>query len=106
MIAVIIALLAAAVVGYHVYLSLQLPGEARVFFSLLPIIGDAVKLGQDPVRLFSAYRQRAGEVFGMVVMGQRMFFLTEPESFKVVLRADKSKVIALLDQPCLAEQLG
>jgi hypothetical protein len=92
MIAAVIALIAAAVVGYHVYLSLQLPGEARVFFSALPVVGDALQLGKDPLRLFAAYRAKAGEIFGMVVMGQRMFFLTEPESFKVVLRADKTKV--------------
>lgn len=95
MIVAVLAVVAVAVLGYHAYLSLQLPGEAPVFFSAVPVVGDAITLGNDPMGLFARYRAKAAEIFGIVVMGQRMFFLTEPESFKVLFRADKSKVFLL-----------
>nr|KAG5706811.1 hypothetical protein BaRGS_004146 [Batillaria attramentaria] len=56
----------------------------------LPWIGCAVEFGKEPVYFIDAKRKevRVGPVFTLVVAGERMTFLTEPEDFAVFFQSE------------------
>mmetsp|Transcript_27174 Transcript_27174/g.45891 ORF Transcript_27174/g.45891 Transcript_27174/m.45891 type:complete len:371 (-) Transcript_27174:2269-3381(-) len=101
---------AAAVAAYHCYLLAHFPGEARMEWSFVPILGHALAFGEDPigtVQKLSRQSQQgcpvastAGqdecpakptqpplkEVVGVLLAGQRIFLVNDPASFKVVFK--------------------
>lgn len=100
-----IALAGAAGVGvlyvganlYHWYLSHHRKGEcpilpaSKVFSAsgMVPLIGYAVELGISPIELLQSCRDRAGDIFGMIVAGNRMFIITDPHSHDLILKSNK-----------------
>lgn len=75
--------------AYHWWKSSQRKGEAPVDWSWLPLLGHALEMGKRPTELMKKCAQKYGEIFGLVMLGNRMFFLTEPINTSVLFRASK-----------------
>ena len=74
------------VICYHLNLSIQRKGEAPVRWSWIPFLGFALEMGKRPVDLLQECSRMYGEVFGMVVAGNRMFIISDCHSYHVLLR--------------------
>ena len=74
------------VLGYHLHLSIQRKGEAPVRWSWTPLLGFALEMGKRPVDLLQECTRMYGEIFGMVVAGNRMFIISDCHSYHVLLR--------------------
>lgn len=57
--------------------------------SWLPILGFALEMGVRPIELLSEAAKEYGEIFGLVVAGNRMFFITDPHSHAVIIKPSK-----------------
>ncbi len=76
-------------IGYHLMLSYRRKGEAPVRWSWLPVIGSAIEMGQRPVELLQDCAAQYGEIFGIVIGGNRMFFVSDVFSTSSILKAPK-----------------
>ncbi len=75
--------------GYHYHLSHQRRGEAPIRWSWIPILGWAIDLGKRPVKLLQECADLYGEIFGIVVGGNRMFFISDVLSTSAILKGPK-----------------
>mmetsp|Transcript_16611 Transcript_16611/g.25002 ORF Transcript_16611/g.25002 Transcript_16611/m.25002 type:complete len:518 (-) Transcript_16611:185-1738(-) len=77
--------------AYHVYLSIRMPGEAKVEWSWFPIMGHAIAFGAQPVKAIQKLSQdskgKTKEIVGLVLAGKRVFLINDPLSFKVVFKS-------------------
>ncbi len=80
---------AIGVVYYHVSLSIQRKGEAPVRWSWLPLLGFAIEMGSRPIELLQESGDMLGEIFGLVVAGNRMIFINDCHSNNVILKPSK-----------------
>ena len=81
-----------AVCSYHVYLSTSFSGEAPVKFSWLPLLGDALNMGDKPLDFLMGCAKQYGEIFGLVVGGNRLFLITDPHSNDIIIKADPKEL--------------
>jgi hypothetical protein len=82
---------AVPILGYHWHLSHQRKGEAPIRWSWLPILGWAIDLGKQPIKLLqecAAIYEKEG-IFGIVVGGNRMFFISDVLSTSTILKGPK-----------------
>jgi len=79
-----------ATVLYHLKQSIQWPGEAPVRWSWLPFLGFALDLGQKPYELLKESADMFEGIFGIIVGGQRMFFISDCHSSDLILKPCKS----------------
>jgi hypothetical protein len=63
-----------------------------VQWSWLPWLGDALKMGDKPLELLKGGADAFGEIFGLVVGGNRMFIITDPHSYDVIFKASAKKL--------------
>jgi hypothetical protein len=80
-------------IAYHSYLLCQFSGEVKVAFSWIPILGDALRFGVNPVgtiqQLSDDGKGSFKEIVGILLAGKRMFLINDPNSFKTVFKAKK-----------------
>lgn len=81
--------LTAGVILYHAHLSRRRKGEPPVRWSWLPVLGYALEMGNRPLELLSECAEKFGEIFGMVVAGNRMFIICDPHSYSLVFTKNK-----------------
>jgi cytochrome P450 len=74
-----------SMVWYHAHLSYARKGEAPIKWSWVPVLGDAIYMGIQPMKLMRSSMKKFGEIFGLVVAGKRMFIVTDPHSVDKVL---------------------
>ena len=91
--------------GYHLLLTQQRAGEPKVAWSSVPVLGDAIEFGQRPIELVLRRSREASEaVFGLLLAGDRIFFVKDQESYGAIFKVDKTKVRSLsssgLCPPC------
>lgn len=70
----------------HYYLCQSRKGEPPIRWSWIPLIGFALEMGKRPLQLIEEGRDLYGEIFGMVVLGNRMFIITDPLAYSTILR--------------------
>lgn len=75
---------------YHSYLSFSRRGEAPVRWSWLPLLGFALELGKRPIEFLQECQNIYGDIFGIIVGGNRMFIITDPHSYNLILKPSKS----------------
>lgn len=63
------------------------PGEPPLVRARLPYLGHALEMGRDLTALLRAYQREHGDVFTLLVAGQRMHFVLDPLSYPLVLKA-------------------
>ncbi|MDC0722030.1 cytochrome P450 [Nannocystis bainbridge] len=63
------------------------PGEPPIVRARLPFLGHALAMGRDLTALLRACQRQHGDVFTLLVAGQRMHFVLDPLSFPLVLKA-------------------
>ena len=83
---------ATAVAGlalYHLHLSRRRKHEAPVRWSWLPWLGYALEMGQRPLELLCESAAQCGEIFGLVVAGNRLFIITDPHSHHLIFTKNK-----------------
>eukprot|EP00039_Didymoeca_costata_P005031 m.77818 g.77818 ORF g.77818 m.77818 type:complete len:531 (-) comp12643_c0_seq2:2326-3918(-) len=88
---VVVGLVTAAF-AYHMKLSYVRSGEAPVVFSYTPILGHAIEFGQRPLQLLQGFSRKFADVFGMVVGGHRMFIISDPRDYYLILKANPRKL--------------
>lgn len=74
---------------FHVSMSWQYKGEAQIRWSWLPYLGFALEMGSRPVELLKESGNMFGEIFGLIVAGNRMFFINDPHSASIILKPTK-----------------
>lgn len=77
-------------VSYHAYLQYQRKGEAPIKQSWLPILGFALEMGVRPLELLRKCAAEYGEIFGLVVAGNRMFIISDPHSHYIIFKSSKN----------------
>lgn len=82
----LVATVLAGVLAYHAYMLMRFPGEAKVRWSWLPILGCAIELGERPVEFLRELSQNGEELVGVLIAGQRIFFVMDPFSAPVVFK--------------------
>jgi oxysterol 7-alpha-hydroxylase len=80
---------------YHFYLQHQRQGEAPIKKSWIPYLGFALEMGSRPVQLFQSLKKEFGEIFGLVVLGSRMFIITDPHSYPLIISASPKELSSL-----------
>jgi hypothetical protein len=78
--------------SYHFYLCNQRHGEAKITWSWIPVLGDAIEFGQQPVTLARKKSKNSGEILGLLLAGDRIFFINDPASYGMIFKVDKHKV--------------
>jgi cytochrome P450 len=76
-----------ALSAYHIYQQYQRCGEPPMKKSWIPFLGLASTIDSEPIKLFRRLQKEMGEVFGFVLMGNRMFIITDPHSYPLILNA-------------------
>lgn len=87
----LLALLGAGVAGlyaYHFYLQVQLPGEVKVLWSWIPLLGYALELGQRPIEFLCDLAARGEDIVGVVIGGNRMFFVLDIFAAPIVFKTN------------------
>lgn len=79
-------------VGYHIYSQISRNGEPAIARSWLPYVGFAFELGRNPRKLFLDLEKAYGEVFGIIVMGTRMFFITDPHAYPQMFNSNQQEL--------------
>ncbi len=74
---------------YHANLSIQRKGEPPMRWSWIPVLGYALEMGMRPMELLKESGVQFGEIFGMVVAGNRMFFINDPHCTSLILKPTK-----------------
>ena len=95
-IGIITAVIFVAALGCnHLFLVQQRKKEPKIAFSWNPIIGDSNTFITDPMNyLLSKSRMFSElEIFGVLLGGERYFFLNDPASFEVLYNAHNAMVI-------------
>ena len=84
---------------YHYSLLIKKTGEVKVKWSSIPILGDAIEFGQRPMQYLLEQSSNSNKnnntiskIFGILIAGQRMFFIKDPVDFNMIFRCDKTKV--------------
>ncbi|RYH21284.1 hypothetical protein EON65_21040 [archaeon] len=86
-----LTLLGGGLVGvflYHFYLQLQLPGEVKVLWSWIPLLGHALELGQRPIEFLCDLAACGEDVVGVVIGGKRMFFVLDIFAAPIVFKTN------------------
>ena len=78
-----------SVFGYHCMLSRRRTKEPPVRWSWLPFLGHALELGNHPLELLTDCAKKYGEIFGLVVAGNRMFIISDPHSYNLIMSRNK-----------------
>lgn len=65
----------------------QRPGEPPLVPARLPFLGHALAYGRNPGALFRACQKTHGDVFTLLIAGQRMHFVLDPHCYADVLKA-------------------
>jgi cytochrome P450 len=63
------------------------PGEPPLVPTRLPFLGHALAYGRDPGALFRACQRTHGDIFTLLIAGQRMHFVLDPHCWADVLKA-------------------
>ncbi|CAM9669544.1 unnamed protein product, partial [Ectocarpus fasciculatus] len=87
-----VALLATGIWAVHLNLSHRRAKEAPVLWSWIPIFGSALEFGQRPIEFMIEQSKRTEEMSGILVAGQRMFFIHDTNSYNAIFKADKKKL--------------
>ncbi|KAE9397035.1 cytochrome P450 [Gymnopus androsaceus JB14] len=69
---------------------LQIPASRRgsappVVFHILPVIGSSIEFGRNPTRFLIKYREKYGDVFTFVILGQKLTAVLGPKGNKFVM---------------------
>ena len=83
----------AALFSYHWYLSCQFADEPKVNWSWIPFLGNASEFGQYPIKfMLDLCKSTTDEIFGVILAGERIFFISDPNSYNFIIKSDKSKL--------------
>lgn len=68
--------------------------EPYIQSTWLPFFGHALRMGKDPIALMNELAKKAYEatndyIFGMLLLGNRVFIITDPHSAEIVIRHSK-----------------
>jgi hypothetical protein len=74
---------------YHIHLSVQRKGEPPVRWSWLPLLGYALDMGCRPIELLQECARLHGDIFGMVIGGNRMFIISDAFSTHSIIKGPK-----------------
>ena len=74
---------------HHLLQSIIRPGEAPIRWSWLIFLGWALELGSRPIEFLQECQNLYGDIFGIVVGGNRMFIVTDVNSTNCILRPNK-----------------
>jgi hypothetical protein len=86
---VCVSLLVLFVIFQHLNISIARSGEAPIRWSWIPFLGFALEMGNRPIELLQESGALIGEIFGLVVAGNRMFIINDPHSYNAVLKPIK-----------------
>lgn len=105
-IASLAALLVAASYVWQVRMSTQRKGEAKVRWSWIPFLGWAIEMGQRPIELLQECADKYGEIFGLVIAGNRMFFINDCHSSHMLFRTTKDFTIKEFQHTIISDFFG
>lgn len=74
---------------YHIYLSNQRKGEPPVRWSWIPLLGFALDMGSRPIELLQECARMHGDIFGMIIGGNRMFIVADPFSTHSIIKGPR-----------------
>ena len=84
---------------YHRYLTFKRKGECLIEGAtetkspggLIPLLGHAVMMGEDPIGLLQSMKEKTSKegIFGMLLLGNRTFIITDPHSYHLILKPSK-----------------
>ena len=80
------------VFSYHYFLCQTRSGEARIRWSWMPILGDALQFGKRPVEYVLDAARDVHDILGVLLAGERIFFVKDLDSYGSMIKADKKKV--------------
>ena len=86
---VVASVLPVSLFAYHLHLSRRKKGEPPVRWSWLPVLGYALEMGNRPLELLTECAKQYGEIFGLVVAGNRLFIITDPHSYQLIFTKNK-----------------
>jgi sterol 14-demethylase len=86
---IVAAVLPVGLFAYHSHLSRRKKGEPPVRWSWLPVLGYALEMGNRPLELLIECAKQYGEIFGLVVAGNRLFIITDPHSYQLIFTKNK-----------------
>jgi len=80
------------VFSYHCYLSFPFAGEVPICWSWVPILGDAIEFGKQPIEfMLNKSRKVKQEIIGVLLAGERIFLINDPDSYSTIFKVDKTK---------------
>lgn len=72
---------------YHVIRSFQWSGEAKIEWTFKIYFGSAFEFGSKPIfQLLAPFRNTGKDIVGLIIGGQRYFFLLDPTNAEIVLK--------------------
>jgi hypothetical protein len=78
--------------GFHYYLSYTRRGEVPISWSWVPILGNAIEFGEKPIEfMLKKSKQIKDEIFGIVLAGERIFFINDSDSYSAIFKSDKTQ---------------
>ena len=86
---VVVAISIIALIAYHCFQSYQRSGEAPIRWSWFLYLGWAIELGTRPIDFLQECQRLYGDVFGIIVGGNRMFIIADVCSANCVLKPHK-----------------
>ena len=86
---VVASVLPVSLFAYHLHLSRRKKGEPPVRWSWLPALGYALDMGNRPLELLSECAKKYGEIFGLVLAGNRLFIISDPHSYHLIFNKNK-----------------
>ena len=86
---IVASVLPVSLFAYHLHLSRRKKGEPPVRWSWLPVLGYALEMGNRPLELLSECAAKYGEIFGLVVAGNRLFIIADPHSYQLIFTKNK-----------------
>lgn len=79
--------------SYHYYLLMQRQNEVKIHNTMIPILGNAIEFGKNPIKFILDISKKYKEIFGVLLAGERIFFINDLDSYNAIFKSDKNKVI-------------
>ena len=103
---IVASVLPVSLFAYHLHLSRRKKGEPPVRWSWLPVLGYALEMGNRPLELLSECAAKYGEIFGLVVAGNRMFIIADPHSYQLIFTKNKDLSSAEFHESVVCNMFG
>lgn len=84
-----VALFVTFIAWNHLEASRKRQDEPPVRWSWIPFMGFAIDMGIRPIELLKESGDLLGEIFGLVVAGNRMFIINDCHSYNIIFKPTK-----------------